>query len=509
MNQNKIVISSLFLLISTMFWAAPIQKGDRVYTSDFNNQKRRTEWSTRTTAQWVQKGVVNSTCLFVNGTGMVHTLIHLSPYRGMRLQFRCLTKAENVSKPSEIYLGVKFMLHYKSTTGEIWINEDNIFGTFDWKDLSFKVNLPNDVTDGDISIGLQGCTGKVWFDSLSVTVINLPKSIPIVKNKKVNVTTLYRGVMSPAVFRKADFDELGLKLRANLIRWQLNMSYHESKVVGNDLKKYDAWLNGKLKQLDSVLIVCHKNGIRVVIDLHSIPGGRDKDGAKLFYNRQLNDRLIKIWQTIAYKYKGNSAVWGYDLMNEPVQNKLPIKGIDYIDTQVRVSQAIRKIDQKTPIFIEVDDWDSPYNFIFLSPVPISNVIYEVHMYQPGIFTHQGVNDNGSVIIYPGVINGIYYDKNKLREILKPVRDFQLRYNVPIYVGEFSAVRWAPGAAQYLDDCISIFEEYGWNWTYHAFREWNGWDVEYENGTSKNDPPKKAIQDTERKKVLMKWFKKNP
>ena len=46
-------------------------------------------------------------------------------------------------------------------------------------------------------------------------------------------------------------------------------------------------------------------------------------------------------------------------------------------------------------------------------------------------------------------------------------------------GEFSVAVWAPGGAAYLDDLVSIFEEYGWDWTYHAFREWEGWSLEHE------------------------------
>ena len=58
-----------------------------------------------------------------------------------------------------------------------------------------------------------------------------------------------------------------------------------------------------------------------------------------------------------------------------------------------------------------------------------------------------------------------------------MREFQLRHGAKIYCGEFSAVAWAPGADQYLRDCIDMFEEYGWDWSYHAFREWDGWSVE--------------------------------
>ena len=74
-------------------------------------------------------------------------------------------------------------------------------------------------------------------------------------------------------------------------------------------------------------------------------------------------------------------------------------------------------------------------------------------------------------------------KDYLRGILKPVRDFQLKHGARIYVGEFSAVAWAPGAEKYLEDCIALFEEYGWDWTYHAFREWQGWSVEHEGDSA--------------------------
>ena len=63
--------------------------------------------------------------------------------------------------------------------------------------------------------------------------------------------------------------------------------------------------------------------------------------------------------------------------------------------------------------------------------------------------------------------------------------------------------WAEGAAQYLDDLISLFEEYGWDWSYHAFREYPGWSVEHE--ASDYNHYRKAEKDTDRKKVLLKGF----
>ena len=89
----------------------------------------------------------------------------------------------------------------------------------------------------------------------------------------------------------------------------------------------------------------------------------------------------------------------------------------------------------------------------------------------------------------------------MREII----EFQKKHGVKIYVGEFSVVSWAPGGAQYLKDCMELFEEYGWDWSYHAFREWAGWSVEHAGSTRKTI---RRIGDTDRKQVLLDFLKRN-
>jgi hypothetical protein len=97
-----------------------------------------------------------------------------------------------------------------------------------------------------------------------------------------------------------------------------------------------------------------------------------------------------------------------------------------------------------------------------------------------------------------------WDISYLRRVLEPVRAFQKRHNARIYVGEFSAIAWAPGADRYLRDCISLFEEYGWDWTYHAFREWAGWSVEHEIAGPGQQPV--PSDDNPRKRALLDGFR---
>jgi len=38
--------------------------------------------------------------------------------------------------------------------------------------------------------------------------------------------------------------------------------------------------------------------------------------------------------------------------------------------------------------------------------------------------------------------------------MSPLLSFQRKFNVPVWIGEFSAIRWAPNSEQYLSNLIS-------------------------------------------------------
>ena len=127
------------------------------------------------------------------------------------------------------------------------------------------------------------------------------------------------------------------------------------------------------------------------------------------------------------------------------------------------------------------------------------------MYQPGEYTHQGVHaktaDYGH---YPWPNPEKKWDKDYIRSRLAPVRAFEKKYNAKIYVGEFSAINWAEGADRYIADCIDVFNEYNWDWTFHAFREWAGWSVEHV-GTNARDLH--SSSDNPRKRALLEGLRK--
>jgi hypothetical protein len=519
-----VILVILMASVSRAEGNASPQRGDVVFQTHFGTPAERQAWPRADFAKWVTgEGGKTSLCITApsgqsEGAHMISLPLDLTRYRGCRLLFECMTRADNVNKPPESYLGVKFMLHYQSKkAGPFYQNESDVFGTFDWRKLRFISLIEPDASDGEIELGLQGSSGTVWFDAVKITVFSAPVVRPMPTTNPPSAFTGHdglprlRGVMSPNVFRDDDLRVLGTEWKANVIRWQIARNFNRGG-TDRDLADYDRWLAGRLDELDKALDACRRYGIKVVVDMHETPGGRDAGNGEpaIFREPQYQDHWVALWEMIARRYKGNPTIWGYDLINEPVETEPPPEGMpDYLGAQVRAAKAIRAIDSNMPIFLEGAEGGTPAGYNQLEPVDVPNVIYQVHMYIPFEFTSQGISNDAfgrwTPVAYPGKIGGMVWDMQQLRKALQPVRDFQLAYNVHIYVGEFSAVRWAPGAANYLRDCISLFEEYGWDWTYHAYREWDGWSVELGSDPQDHQPTKEP---TDRKKILLDWFAKN-
>jgi aryl-phospho-beta-D-glucosidase BglC (GH1 family) len=364
-----------------------------------------------------------------------------------------------------------------------------------------------------LHLGLEEVSGRAWFDDVRVTVVRPPASAaprrvrgPVYRGHSV---PRLRGTMVSPDITPESLRTLGQEWRANVIRWQLVRP--TSRMAAQP--DYDAWLDGELARLDAALPYCRRYGVSVVVDLHSPPGGAASPGgyaaadADLFSDKGCQAKFVEVWQRIARRYKGVAGIWGYDLANEPVEDSLGEDCDDWHGLAERTARAIRAIDPKRTLIVECAAGGNPDGFDGFEPIDAPNVVYSVHMYLPHAFTHQGVFGPSGPVRYPGVIDGKQWDRAQLETALKPVVDFQRRYHVHIYVGEFSAIRWAPddSSYRYLKDLIDLFEEHGWDWTYHAFREWDGWSVEH--GPDRDDHEPTRVPTT-RQLLLRSWFEKN-
>lgn len=442
--------------------------------------------------------------------------IDLGCYRGMPVMLSMKAAGREVSQPPDPWNGVKLMLHQRDRNGmEYWNGTNRLTGTFGFQTVSSLIYIIPDAVEWHVMVGLQDSSGTVEFDLDSLEIRPLFDLEKAAANRyaasysdAVRSRPAGRGVMSPKRFRPGDLEQLAA-WNVNLVRFQISRNWGKSG-TDRDPAEYDRWLDGLLAHLDEVLEQASKLGIAVIIDLHQPPGGRYPDNDMvMFYEKPYAEHFIAVWEKIARRFKGNPAVWGYDLINEPLQTH-PAR-YDYLTLQRLAAEAVRKIDPAVPLIVEANEAAAPSGFRYLEPLELENVIYQVHMYLPNSYTHQLVHTKnapqgvGPKTAFPGIIEGRRWDRAALREALRPVREFQQRHQARILVGEFSAVLWAPGAARYLEACTALFEEYGWDWTYHSFREWPGWSIEHEGSDIRDIRPS---ADNDRKRVLLEAFRKN-
>ena len=424
---------------------------------------------------------------------------------------RAKVKAEGVSEPPRPWNGIKVMLVLETADGSRQYPQIQIpAGTFDWRQMAQTIRLPKDVKHASLVVGLEAVSGRAWFDNLEV-IVGRPQR----KGRRSETTfkghdlPRLRGVMYGPRFKESDIQDLALKWNVNLIRWQLNwVPMKQAEEWARDLDAYDRWLDGALAECDIALAACEKHRIKVLVDLHTPPGGRANGGVcRMFQEKRYQDKLVEVWDKIARRYKGCEVVYAYDLLNEAVEGTVADGLLNWRDLATKVAQTIRTIDRGKPVVFEPSPWGGPDGFDVLEPLEIDRVIYSFHMYRPHSFTHQGVYDDKRIIEYPGRIDGELWDKERLREEMLPAIEFQQAFNVQVYVGEFSVARWAPGDSGYLylRDAIELFEQYGWDWSYHAFREWDGWSVEHGSDRADRSPAKTP---TKRMELLLSWFAKN-
>ncbi|MEA9987115.1 discoidin domain-containing protein [Subtercola sp. RTI3] len=152
------------------------------------------------------------------------------------------------------------------------------------------------------------------------------------------------------------------------------------------------WKANPWTKIDWIVSQAASRGLYVSLDLHTLPGGDCPWGScgrvgpnpnGFWGNTTYQSWVEGIWKAMATRYKGNAAVAGYDLMNEPL--------VDYNENTNDVNQKssyyntlyndVRAIDPDHAIFIEAFfDWTK-----IAAPTTYgwSNVIYELHPYDMG------------------------------------------------------------------------------------------------------------------------------
>ncbi len=225
-----------------------------------------------------------------------------------------------------------------------------------------------------------------------------------------------------------------------------------------------------IKVLDNVIYWAKKYKIYVILDMHAAPGCQNPDWhsdsngrIRLFKNKKYQDRTIQLWDCIAKRYKNEGTIAGYDLLNEPVV-KNPYK--DLVPFYKRLITTIRESDINHIIFLEANNWS--IDIECLKKINSVNLIYSIHFYPPIDFTFNFVRN----LSYPGIIGKTFWDKKRLKSLLKRYYSFSKKLKIPIFIGEFGVNfrgKKIYGECRWVKDCIDIFEEFGFHWCYWTFK----------------------------------------
>lgn len=172
--------------------------------------------------------------------------------------------------------------------------------------------------------------------------------------------------------------------------------------------------NHGFELLDRLINWCRKEQLYVLLDMHCAPGGQtgdnidDGDGYPFLFESEQDQQLtVDIWKRIASRYKNESIIIGYDLLNEPIAHYFDAAHFNpkLEGVYKRITAAIRQVDKNHLIFLGGAQWDS--NFAPFGKPFDSKLVYTFHKYWTP----------------------------PTEEVIQPYIDFSNKYNVPIYCGE--------------------------------------------------------------------------
>jgi len=145
-----------------------------------------------------------------------------------------------------------------------------------------------------------------------------------------------------------------------------------------------------LARIDNLIAWCRKLGLFVILDMHGAPGGQtgtniddcENDRPELFEKEAHQQDLIDLWRMLARRYKEETAVAGYDLINEPLPQWFSSHNSSVLPLYRRITHAIREEDKNHMIIVEGVHWATDFSiFEALESEPLDdNCMLQFHKY---------------------------------------------------------------------------------------------------------------------------------
>lgn len=242
---------------------------------------------------------------------------------------------------------------------------------------------------------------------------------------------------------------------------------------------------------------CEKYNLNMVLDLHKTCG-YSFDAAEgehgFFENTMYQEMFYSLWEKFAEIFGSNSRI-AFELLNEVVEKEY---GNKWNEIAVECIRRIRKIAPKTSLLVG-GYWNN--SVLAVKNLPVfrdENIIYNIHCYEPMVFTHQGagwidgmpedfrcsLKDTLRSLrrkceeITPGLLAGFdgvwdsgdCINENYFIHILKEASDIASSRNTRLYCGEYGVTEYASGEErkEWMRCINKAFDYYGIGraaWTY--------------------------------------------
>jgi endoglucanase len=283
-------------------------------------------------------------------------------------------------------------------------------------------------------------------------------------------------------YDESSFQEIA-GLGFNTVR--LMMSF----VVFEDNDKPGVYKDEGWAWLDRNIQWAKKHNLRLLLDMHEPPGGTQLPN-QLGLTAATKTRLENLWAAIAQRYRNETTVLGYDLLNEPYTS-------DWFAYAPTLISKIRAVDPNHLIYIQPsyhpNDLGKPGK---MYPLPFNNMVYDVHFYDTFASSDTGTTPYaGSVAAFKSELT------NEFDGFYDASTD---SFPYPLNSGEYGVVhaKYAGeknlGAEQWTKDLSAAMDYYGINRHMFSYQEgrfglYRGWQTYPGESTILNVPMKAMIQ----------------
>ena len=182
---------------------------------------------------------------------------------------------------------------------------------------------------------------------------------------------------------------------------------------------------------------CRDNGLYLILDMHDAPGGQTGDNIDdsygypwLFESERSQQLFCDIWRSIAERYKDETTILGYELINEPIAPYF--ENMDELNGKLealhkRAVKAIREVDTNHIILLGGAQWYGNFK-------PFTDSWIVLHETDGHAELGSVEYANGEIFITPDA----YTQESGASFTGRPVRLYSRQYNTQKYTWLYEA-----------------------------------------------------------------------